>query len=119
VHVDFGMIDRTWQAGLTDGVEFRASIQTSRGSVLLWSRFVDPVRKAEDRGILTATIAVPNRLRGQPVVMEALPGPRGDEAWDWAFWSRIDLLGRETPTAASTKKAVVCGSMIPVNARRR
>jgi hypothetical protein len=108
VHVNFGLIDKAWQEGQTDGVEFRASIQTERGNTLLWSRFVDPIRTAADRGILTATIMVPNRLRGQPIVMETLPGPRGDVFWDWSFWSRIDLLARGGPATASTKRAVAC-----------
>jgi hypothetical protein len=89
-------------------VEFRVSIQTDRGSTLLWSRFVDPVRTAEARGIQTATIKIPSRLRGQPIVMETLPGARGDATWDWSFWSRIDLLAGGAPAVASAKGRVVC-----------
>ncbi|HTO02423.1 MAG TPA: hypothetical protein VL069_01920, partial [Opitutus sp.] len=75
----------------TDGVEF-AVVQypPDGGERILFSQFLDPVRRQEDR----TTQQVELNLEVSPdaeIIFETRPGPSGSNAFDWSYWKKIEL----------------------------
>lgn len=92
LEIAFGILDRAWKSGGTDGVEFRVSAGGLEPEAVLWSRLVRPGPNPEDRGILVATVDVPEPWRRHSLVLETLPGPSADTRWDWSFWSKVRVI---------------------------
>jgi hypothetical protein len=77
--------------GGTDGVEFLLARQGPHGERrILWSRLLEPVREESDRGTQGAAVRIhPPPAGPATLIFQTAPGPRGDGAWDWAYWSDV------------------------------
>ena len=77
--------------GPTDGAEFRVDLLTEAGGrVNLHRRLLQPVQNPADRSIVPFHLDLPpgNRRRIELVID---PGPGGNAASDWTFWSDLTL----------------------------
>ena len=92
VAVGFGIIEGAYTGdSTTDGVEFRIELVESDGNVrVLRSIFLDPANQPDDRGTQQAVITLPNGAAGE-LWCRTLPGPLNNGAFDWAYWSRIQI----------------------------
>jgi hypothetical protein len=97
LRVRFGILEEAWTGkGNTTGVEFRVSVGTGASARTLWSRVLDPKRLPSDRGDHEAVVDVPDGVAG-PLRFETLPG--ADGAWDWSYWSDVEVVELSSPTA--------------------
>lgn len=74
----------------TDGAEF--SVEWSNGAerITLFSRYLDPVRVAADRGLQSFEVRLSGRPGGR-LFLKIEPGPKGNFAWDWTAWANIEI----------------------------
>lgn len=84
---EFGMVSSSWgkDGPRTDGTEY---IITGSDKREIYRRELDPVNRPEDRGLHRAVIDY------QPLPGEILhfrTGPRGGNAFDWAYWVKIEV----------------------------
>jgi hypothetical protein len=88
--VRFGLQPEAYVGGETDGVEFSGTLLASDGEHALFRRMLDPRHVEADRGFQTVVVrlAAPD---GGDLVLRTLPGPAGDERWDWSVWTAIGL----------------------------
>jgi hypothetical protein len=91
LHGHYGFVPGAYTAGgNTNGAEFVIVWVGGDGEpVLLHERFLDPVRRLQDRGLHTFTVNLP-RSSGQ-VFLRVLPGPFNEFAWDWTGWTGIEF----------------------------
>lgn len=88
--LDFGFNpDLFNQAGhASDGLVFRARLESPAGPKLLWEVPLDYRSRPQDRSIQHAVIEfsppAPTRLR-----LEVEAGPAGRNSWDWAVWRNL------------------------------
>lgn len=88
---DYGMISAAWErdGDKSDGVELTITgISPGREERKIFRRWLDPVRRPEDRGVQQEVIPY------QPLPGELLhfkTGPGGSYSYDWAFWERIEV----------------------------
>ena len=80
----FGIRPGAHESGRTDGVGFAVAV----GSAPLWSRRLDPLARAGDRGPQTFSLELPAGARRLELVTD--PGPTS--SWDWSYWSRLRFL---------------------------
>jgi hypothetical protein len=74
--------------GRTDGVEFRIVLEGGDGSKHpLWSGFL--AEGGEGEASMRIPGGIPGPLR---IVLETGVGPRGDPAYDWAYWGDVRFL---------------------------
>jgi hypothetical protein len=76
---------------VTDGVEF--VVAAARGDQerrVLFSRMLSPFDEPADRGWQRETVTV-DLEAGESLVLETLPGPRGNLNCDWCCWGRLDV----------------------------
>jgi hypothetical protein len=74
------------QGGNTDGVEFSLTLRSRDGREdTIFTRFLNPLEHHADRGDQTFLIELPAFPSGSQLILAAMPGPRGDQAWDWAY----------------------------------
>jgi hypothetical protein len=86
LNIAFGIQNGAWQgAGETNGVCFR--VVAKDASAPIWERCLDPKARESDRGTQAVTIKVP--AAAQELALET--ACRGDCAWDWSYWGRIDF----------------------------
>ena len=88
VQFEFGIVGSAVTAvPPTDGVEFRVLAETTdaRGSVVLWSKKLDPLGSPSDRRPQSATVTVSGNASS--IVFETLPGETSTS--DWAYWRNI------------------------------
>ena len=80
----FGLREGSYTQGArTDGVTF--AVRSADGEQL-WSRRLEPVASAGDRGPQTFTVTIP---AGTAVELTTEPGSNAD--WDWSYWSRLEF----------------------------
>jgi len=91
----FGILPGAYADGnRTHGVLFKVWLQAADGrKTLLWSRMLNPLDQARDRG------AQHDQVRflapgGARLVLET--DPAGDVRWDWSYWEDVSL-GDEAP----------------------
>lgn len=87
----FGIVRYAYETGKTDGVLFVVEYVPEVGPAqVLFQRHLDPVACAEDRGMQTLDVRLPEGVRGTVVLKTTnLPGKNTD--WDWAYWSGIEI----------------------------
>lgn len=92
VAIGFGLSEGSYTGeSTTDGVEFRVELIGADGSErVLRSIFLDPANQPDDRGTQQAVIALPADATGE-LWCRTLPGPQNNAAFDWAYWSRIQI----------------------------
>ncbi len=88
IQVGFGLLDKAWREGTSDGVEFRVSTATTADELtLLWSRRLDPLNRETDRGVQWESIQLPTGVTR--LVLETLPGTSDER--DWSFWAEATV----------------------------
>jgi hypothetical protein len=74
----------------TAGAEFQIEQQFPDGSsIQLLSRFLDPARRSEDRGLMRFNLPLPRE--GGSIVFRTVAGPTTNAAWDLSCWAEISL----------------------------
>lgn len=75
--------------GRTAGVQFDLYAAWASGRrERLWSRFLDPVNRASDRGTQRFGLAIPPGAPAQ-LILHMGPGSPGDNRWDWSYVSSV------------------------------
>lgn len=87
----FGFVPGAYtDGGKTNGAQFTIVWSNDNGEpVMLFDRFLDPVKKFNDRGIQKFSVKLPES-RGR-VYLRVSPGPYGEFAFDWTAWSGIEF----------------------------
>jgi hypothetical protein len=97
-----GLDQRAGDQG-SDGVTFRVLLSGEDGPQrLLLERHLDPAARPAERAWLAETVdlAAFAGVRGS-FVLETLPGPAGQTAFDWSAWAAVDLAVPAQPVPAS------------------
>jgi hypothetical protein len=77
--------------GATDGVTFRAVlIVAGEAERELFRRHLDPKNTPGDRGFQSLDLTLQDHPACE-LVLEALPGPAGDNRWDFSFWTDVAI----------------------------
>ena len=86
--VGFGIREGAYTNGnRTNGVLFKVWLQTADNTrTLLWSRMLNPLEQAQDRGTQWAKIPIIQR-KGARIILET--DPAGNNAWDWSYWEDV------------------------------
>jgi hypothetical protein len=78
--------------GNSDGVEFTVYALPPGGTrTKLWSRYLDPVRLAEDRGPQSITVVLPKLPAGSQLAITTGVGPHGNRSWDHSYVAGVKL----------------------------
>ncbi|MDB6170073.1 MAG: hypothetical protein JWM88_2937, partial [Verrucomicrobia bacterium] len=85
----FGLAAKSYEApNATDGAEFIVEWVGADGKVAtLFSRLLQPVTERRDRGFQTFNLPVPRG--GGRLILRTTPGPNGNIAFDWTFWTDV------------------------------
>jgi hypothetical protein len=88
----FGLMPAAYAApNATDGVDFTITWLAPDGETEeLYHRFLNPVPTPADRGMQNLSIAPP-RVKGGKLIFRTQPGPNGNTAFDWAYWTDIEI----------------------------
>jgi hypothetical protein len=92
----FGLLDGAFATppNATDGAEFTVTHLSAAGvRTILVNRYLAPTTVVEDRGPQPFRIELPADDGGR-LELTIDPGPRGSNAFDWTYWTRLML---ETP----------------------
>jgi hypothetical protein len=93
-----GIDPQVWAYDVGDGIEFQIWIKDASDHYLkVYSQYQDPKHRPEDRCWLDAYVDL-DRFAGQTVEVHllTLPGPSGDEGYDWGGWSTPMLIAART-----------------------
>jgi hypothetical protein len=95
----YGIDPQAYENGTTNGVEFIVEIRGPSGGVSrVFSRTLKPLTHPADRGDQAARITLPVYAEGSRLALRTDPGEYGDNAWDWAYFSRMEIRpGRFAP----------------------
>lgn len=75
----------------TEGVNFIVEWQGADGRVeRLGSRFLDPKRRAEDRGRQVLEVDLGGRHDGK-LRLRTAPGPSGNTSFAWSYWTALEI----------------------------
>jgi hypothetical protein len=75
--------------GHTAGVDFEVLlVRPDGGEVALWRRYLDPVARAEDRGMQRFVVDLPAGMQGV-VALRTRAGPSQDNRWGWSYVSGL------------------------------
>jgi len=76
--------------GKTNGAEFVIAWSDGRNSIEIYRRYLNPIAKVEDRGLLSFQIDL-SAYHGGRLYLRTLPGPFNDKGWDWTAWTDIEI----------------------------
>ena len=86
----FGLSEAAFTGGnTTDGVEFVVAYRTAAGERTLFRRWLEPLRRAEDRPLQPFSVELPPPEPGARVVLRTLPGPADNLSCDWSYWTDL------------------------------
>ncbi len=90
VRGSFGLVPGASQPpNHTDGVEFTIEWLAPDGTAHpLFRRLLDPVNRPEDRPLQSFDVDLTS-CRGGRLIFRTLPGPAGDNSFDWSCWTDI------------------------------
>ena len=90
ISVGFGIQPGAYTNGnRTNGVLFKVWLETEDNKrTLLWSRMLNPLEQAQDRGTQWAKILVVPQ-KGARIILET--DPAGDSALDWSYWEDVRM----------------------------
>jgi len=74
----------------TNGADFIIYWSDGKDSKELYHRFLDPLNRPEDRGLIPFNLDVKD-LSGGRVYFKVGPGPYNNPAWDWVGWTAIEI----------------------------
>ncbi len=88
---EIGLLPGAYEnGGHSDGVEYTISVVAPGGTrTPIWSRYVDPFNRPEDRGPLTIGFSLPSLPAGSQLVVTTGIGPRGDRSWDQSWIANV------------------------------
>ncbi len=88
---EIGLLPGAYEnGGHSDGVEYTISVVAPGGArTAVWSRYVDPFNRPEDRGPLTISVNLPALPPGSQLVVATGVGPRGDRSWDQSWIANV------------------------------
>ena len=90
---EFGMMPGAYSnpQAASDGAELRVSEVRSDGSLRqLFSRIINPRDNPDDRGTLRAVFPLELQAEAE-IVVEILPGPANNGAYDWVYLAQVEL----------------------------
>jgi hypothetical protein len=93
-----GIDPQVWSADWGDGTEFQVWVREgSAQPVQIYAQYLDPKHDPEHRGWFDTHIDL-DRFAGQTVEIHfvTLPGPAGDDRYDWSAWSAPGLFTSST-----------------------
>jgi len=92
ITAQFGIAEVAYTGeGATDGVTFRAVLRVAgEAERELFRRHLDPKSAPGDRGFQMLDVTLQDHPAGE-LVLEALPGPAGDNRWDFSFWTDVAI----------------------------
>lgn len=87
----FGYIPGAYSnGGNTNGAEFIVYWFNGVEKTELFRRYLNPVENPADRGVQKFKVSLKG-LTGGRLGMRIDPGPNGNFAWDWTWWSGIEI----------------------------
>lgn len=89
---EFGILAAAYEGtNHTDGVEFRVEwVKPGGEHRILYSVYLNPGPRGDDRGLKTLHIALPEDRSGQ-LWFRTVPGANGSISCGWAYWKRIEI----------------------------
>jgi hypothetical protein len=89
----YGIDPEAYERGTTNGVDFIVEIRGPSGEAHpVFKRALKPRENPADRGDQEARVSLPLFAPGSRLVLRTGPGEFNDNAWDWAYVNRINLL---------------------------
>ncbi len=76
--------------GNTNGAEFVIRWSNGQEQAILLKRLLDPMQRNEDRGLQQFNVDLSHLTAGR-VYLTILPGPHGNNSWDWTVWAEIEI----------------------------
>ncbi len=93
----YGLVPESYDQ-TTDGVEFTASlVRPGEPPLPLFRTFLSPHEIPPHRGHRIARFSLPDHPPGSRLEITTGPGPRGNNAFDWAYVSGLDFLDADPP----------------------
>ncbi|MEO6003597.1 MAG: hypothetical protein ABIZ04_05635 [Opitutus sp.] len=87
-----GMLESSYTAGATDGATFVLEYQLPDGTIQsLFSRLLQPRTEVGDRGDQSFSVLLPPAPAGTTLRLRTDPGPAGNNSFDWAYVSALEL----------------------------
>lgn len=87
----FGFLPGAFEkGGNTNGAEFVVYWSNGMEKKELFRKLLDPVRNATDRYIQSFQVPLTG-LEGGKLYLRIEPGPFGNYAWDWTYWTGIEI----------------------------
>lgn len=88
----FGLLDGAYRGdGQSDGAKFRVLLVRGGRETPLFSRLLEPLVRADDRGTQTVRVDLPATDTGDRLVVEIKPGPHNNASWDWTYVREMSL----------------------------
>lgn len=88
-----GYDPRAYLEGNGDGTDFVVSLQPEPGVTFpIFQRRLDPTHRLRDRGVVSIRVPLPPVTPGTKLLLRTTPGPRNDNAWDWAYLASASVL---------------------------
>ncbi len=87
----FGLMPGAYTGeGNTNGAEFVIRWSNGQEQAILFKRFLNPKELDADRGLQPFSADL-SALSGGRLYLTVLPGPHGNNSWDWTVWSGIEI----------------------------
>ena len=94
ISIGYGIRKGAYSGGFTDGVEFKLTLERPDGTTsVIWSRYLDPLNNAADRGLQKKKIALPSFQNSATLIFETLPG--GSSAYDWSYVETFAIMDQD------------------------
>ncbi len=117
----YGLEETSYQPGRkgrTNGVEVAVSLETpGHGIVHLFRRELNPALVGMDQNTQTSQVEIPRHTEAR-LILQMLPGPMNEPAFDWSYWSDLvaqgvgpDIMFNGRPVSATS--AVMYGGSLP------
>jgi hypothetical protein len=94
LRIGFGIHRQAYQDEKDAAVRFAAEIATGDDAgVVIFERTLEPGRRALDRGVQRAMLALPPRSEAASaeLVLRTLDVPGHDARWSWSFWTDVEI----------------------------
>ncbi len=94
----YGFAERALREGESNGAELLVELDWHGERRVVWREFLNPHHRPEDRPARTVRLPLPLHEPGTVVRIRSLPGPGGDNAWDWVVVRDLWFEWRAQPT---------------------
>ncbi|MBS0662183.1 MAG: hypothetical protein JSR48_02890 [Verrucomicrobia bacterium] len=88
---EIGLLPGAYEnGGHSDGVEYTVFVvPPGGGRTAIWSRYLDPFNRPEDRGPVSIGVNLPKLPAGSQLVVTTGIGPHGDRSWDQSWIANV------------------------------